>query len=321
MRYGRLGDSGLLVSAVCLGGNSWGAAGRRAWAPFGKEESRPFFRRALDLGINFFDTADAYNDGDSESIVGECLLGYAKRDDVVICTKVGHRLGNGPNDEGLGRKHILKSIDAQLKRLDTDYIDLYLMHLWDRVTPVEETLDALTSVVKAGKVRYIGGSNFPAWVFSEMLVLADLKGYARPVAMQNLYNLVQREEEREMIPLCQAKGVALTPYSPNARGFLAGNAGAGTERAKKDAIAQKQDRRDCDHEILAVLGAIAAAHGKSPAQIAMAWLWAKGITAPVIGATRLYYLDEAAGAVEIKLTGDEIARLEAPYVYRGTAPL
>ena len=321
MKFTQLGRSGLVVSRICLGGNSWGAAGRRAWAPFGKEESRPFFRRALDRGITFFDTADAYNAGESETILGECLLGYAKREDVVISTKVGLKMGEGPNESGLGRKHLMKSIDAQLQRLRTDYVDVYQLHRLDAVTPLEETLAALTDMVRAGKVRYVGGSSMPAWKFARLVALAETRGYARPVAMQNLYNLIQREEEREMIPLCLEAGVGLIPYSPLARGVLAANrargGGGDTERAKKDALAQKVEYRDGDWAIADALRAIAAARGASAAQVALAWLLSKAVlAAPIIGATRLEQIDDAAGAVELVLAADEIVRLEAPYTFR-----
>ncbi|GAB4189754.1 MAG: aldo/keto reductase [Thalassobaculales bacterium] len=316
MKYVTLGRSGLKVSAVCLGGNSWGAAGRRAWAPFGEAESRPFFRRALDVGITFFDTADAYNLGESERILGKCLLEYAPRDQVVISTKVGLKMGDGPNDIGLGRKHLRHAVDAQLKRLGTDYIDVYQVHRLDGVTPLEETMDALSELVKAGKLLYIGGSSMPAWRFAQMIALSEAKGYARPVAMQNLYNLLQREEEREMIPLCLEAGVGLIPYSPLARGVLAG--ARTTERAQKDQIAAKGDLdRDCDRAIVARLGEIAAARGVKPTQVALAWCLAKPVmTAPIIGATQLHYLDEAAAASEMVLTAEEIASLETPYQFR-----
>ena len=321
MKFTQLGRGGPAVSRICLGGNSWGAAGRRAWAPFGKEESRPFFRRALDRGINFFDTADAYNAGESEAIIGECLLGYARRADVVISTKVGLKMGDGPDESGLGRRHLMASIDAQLRRLRTDYVDVYQIHRLDPATPLEETLAALDAMVRAGKVRHVGGSSMPAWKFARIVALTEAHGWARPVAMQNLYNLIQREEEREMIPLCLDSGVGLIPYSPLARGFLAANrargGGGDTERAKKDALAQKVEYRDGDWAIADALRAIAAARNAKPAQIALAWLLAKPVlAAPIIGATRLEQIDDAAGAVEIALTAAEIAALEAPYAFR-----
>jgi aryl-alcohol dehydrogenase (NADP+) len=321
MKYGTLGRTGLKVSRICLGGNSWGAAGRRAWAPFGKEESRPFFRRALDLGINFFDTADAYNAGESETIIGECLLGYARRDDVVISTKVGLKMGDGPNEIGLGRKHLMASIDAQLKRLRTDHVDVYQVHRLDGVTPLAETMQALDDMVRAGKVRYVGGSSMPAWRFAQMIALAEAHGWARPVAMQNLYNLIQREEEREMIPLCLEAGVGLIPYSPLARGFLAANrargGGGDTERAQKDALARNVDYRDGDWMIADTLTRIAAARGVKPVQVALAWLLAKPVmAAPIIGATKIEQLDDAAAATEVALTAEEVAALEKPYAPR-----
>jgi aryl-alcohol dehydrogenase (NADP+) len=316
MKYVTLGRSGLKVSAICLGGNSWGAEGRRAWAPFGEAESRPFFKRALDVGVNFFDTADAYNAGASESILGQCLLGYAPRDQVVISTKFGLKMGKGPNDAGIGRKHLRHAVDAQLKRLGTDYIDVYQIHRLDAVTPLEEVMDALTALVQAGKVLYIGGSTMPAWRFAQMIALAEHKGYARPVAMQNLYNLLQREEEREMIPLCLEAGVGLIPYSPLARGVLAGP--RKTERAREDKQATQNDLfRDSDKAIVGKLVEIAASRNVKPTQIALAWCLAKPVMAsPIIGATKLDYLDDAAAATDITLTSEEIAALEAPYQWR-----
>ncbi len=316
MRYVTLGRSGLKVSAVCLGGNSWGAAGRRAWGALGMEDSRPFFRRALDVGITFFDTADAYNLGVSETIIGKELISFARRDDLVISTKVGLKMGDGPNDRGLGRKHLLKSIDQQLARLKTDYVDVYQVHRLDGYTPLEEVMQTLTEIQRSGKVRYIGGSTMPAYQFAQMCMLAELKGYARPIAMQNLYNLVAREEEREMIPLCLEVGVGLIPYSPLARGFLAANrspnGGGDTERAQKDALAT--GFRPSDFAIAATLRKIADARGAKPTQIALAWLWSKPVmAAPIIGATKLDQLNDAADAVDIKLTPEEIASLEAPY--------
>jgi 1-deoxyxylulose-5-phosphate synthase len=309
MKYVTLGRSGIKVSAICLGGNSWGAEGRRAWAPFGEAESRPFFKRALDAGFNFFDTADAYNLGASETIVGKCLLGYAKREDVVISTKFGLPMGKG-------RKHLRHAVDAQLKRLGTDYIDVYQIHRLDAVTPLEEVMDALTALVQEGKVLYIGGSTMPAYRFAQMIALAEHKGYARPVAMQNLYNLLQREEEREMIPLCLEAGVGLIPYSPMARGVLAGP--RKTERAREDKQATQNDLfRDSDKAIVKKLVEIAASRNVKPTQIALAWCLAKPVMAsPIIGATELGYLDDAAAATDITLTGEEIAALEAPYQWR-----
>lgn len=324
MKHVPLGRSGLMVSRVCLGGNSWGAKGRRGWGAFEIEESRPFFRRALDLGITFFDTADSYNLGRSEEIVGEALLGYARRDDVVISTKVGIRMGARPNEAGVGAKHVMASLDAQLKRLRTDHIDLYQVHRLDPHTPVEEFMSTLDAAVRAGKVRYVGGSTMPAYKFAQMLMLADWRGLARPVAMQNLYNLVAREEEREMNRLCREQGVGLVPYSPLARGFLAANrrreGGGETERSTNDRNVAPGAWRDCDWEIAARLARIAAERGAKPTQVALAWLWSKPeVAAPIIGATRVEQLDDAAQAVGIALSAEEIAALEEPYLWRAPA--
>jgi aryl-alcohol dehydrogenase-like predicted oxidoreductase len=321
MKYVPLGRSGLMVSRICVGGNSWGAAGRRTWSAFGLEESRPFFKRALDVGINFFDTADAYNVGESEKIIGECLVGQVPREEIVISTKVGLKMSDKPNDIGLGRKHLVASLDAQLKRLKTDYIDVYQVHRLDTTTPLEEFMSTLTDMVRSGKVRYIGGSTMPAYKFAQMLMLADWKGYARPIAMQNLYNLIQREEEREMIPVCLEGGVGLIPYSPLARGFLSGTrikgGGGGTERAQKDNHQFTQIYRDSDYAISDRVGAIAKQRGITHSQVALAWMLSKAVMASlIIGATRLEYLDDAAKAVEVALTAEEITSLEAPYAWR-----
>ncbi len=320
MQYRTLGTSGLQVSAICLGGNSWGAAGRRAWGAFGPDESRAFFRRALDVGITFFDTADVYNQGVSETIVGSELLTLVPRHEVVISTKVGIPIGRGPNQGGIGRKYILASIDQQLQRLRTDHIDVYQLHRLDETTPLEEAMATLSELVRAGKVRYIGGSTMPAWRFAEMCMLAECKGYARPIAMQNLYNLIAREEEREMIPACLRFGVGLIPYSPLARGFLAGNRtreGGTTERAQKDAIARKDPYRDCDWAIVDAVTRIATDRGVKPIQVALAWLLSKPVMAsPIIGATQLDYLDDAAAATAIVLSAEEITALEQPYQWR-----
>ncbi len=321
MKYVQLGRSGLTVSRVCLGGNSWGAKGRRAWAGFDASDSAPFFKRALERGINFFDTADVYNFGASETVMGETLMTYAPREEIVISTKVGIKMSDRPNDSGLGAKHLMKSIDAQLKRLKTDYVDLYEVHRLDAVTPVEEFMATLDRIVRSGKVRYIGGSTMPAWKFAQMIAVAERNNFARPVAMQNLHNLIQREEEREMNALCLAEGVGLIPYSPLARGFLAANrskqGGGETERARTDSIVKPGTYRDCDFAIAERVAAIARARGVKPTQVALAWMLSKPVmAAPIIGATQLHYLDEAAAAVDIALTADEIASLEAPYEWR-----
>lgn len=324
MRYLSLGRSGLMVSAICIGGNSWGAAGRRSWAAFGEAESRPFFKRALDLGINFFDTADTYNAGESERIIGKCLLEYAPRDEVVISTKVGIAMGAQPNNSGVGRKHMMKSLDAQLRRLNTDYVDLYQVHRLDAVTPIEEVMQTLSDMVRAGKVRYVGGSTMPAYKFAQMVTLADAKGYARPIAMQNLYSLLQREEELEMNRLCAEAGVGLIPYSPLARGVLAGNRdprgqGGATERAREDAErARRADLfRPCDRQIVEQVVRIAQRRGRKPTEVALAWLLSRpAVVAPIIGTTRLDYIDDAVAALDLTLSAAEIARLERPYRYR-----
>ena len=321
MKYGPLGRSGLMVSRICLGGNSWGAKGRRGWGAFDVDEAKPFFRKALDLGINFFDTADTCNFGRSEEVIGETLLRMVPRDDVVISTKVGIRMADRPNEVGLGRKHLMSSIDAQLKRLRTDHVDVYQVHRLDPHTPIEEVMYSLDRIVRAGKARYIGGSTMPAYKFAQMIMLADWRGYARPIAMQNLYNLIQREEEREMNRLCHEQGVGLIPYSPLARGFLAGNrareGGGETERARTDAVVKPGTYRDCDWQIVERLKTIAAARGATPAQIAFAWLLAKpSMASPIMGATGLEQLESAAKAVDIALDADEIAQLEQPYAFR-----
>jgi aryl-alcohol dehydrogenase-like predicted oxidoreductase len=321
MKYGPLGRSGLIVSRICLGGNSWGAKGRRGWGKFDEAEAPEYFRRALDVGINFFDTADAYNAGRSEEIMGATLLKMARREDLVISTKVGIRMSPVQNDQGTGRKHLMSAIDEQLKRLQTDYIDVYQVHRLDPHTPMEETMYTLDRIVRSGKVRYIGGSTMPAYKFAQMIMLADWRGYARPIAMQNLYNLIAREEEREMNRLCQEEGVGLIPYSPLARGFLAANrsrdGGGATERSKNDVNVTPGTYRDCDWEIAERLKKVAAGKNVSPAQAALAWMLSKPyMAAPIIGATSLDQLTSAAEATEVSLTADEAKLLEEPYQFR-----
>jgi aryl-alcohol dehydrogenase (NADP+) len=321
MKYGPLGRSGLIVSKICLGGNSWGAKGRRGWGKFDENEAPAYFKRALSVGITFFDTADNYNFGRSEEIMGATLMKLARREEIVLSTKVGIRQSEVANDVGTGRKHLMASIDAQLKRLQTDYIDIYQIHRLDPYTPMEETMYSLDRIVRSGKVRYIGGSTMPAYKFAQMIMIADWKGYARPIAMQNLYNLIQREEEREMNRLCEEQGVGLIPYSPLARGFLAANrsrdGGGETERSKNDVQVKAGTYRDCDWEIAARLKKIAAAKGCTPAQVALAWMLSKSyMAAPIIGATGLDQLDSAAKATEIALSSEEVKTLEEPYEYR-----
>lgn len=321
MRYNRVGQSGLVVSAICLGGNSWGAAGRRAWGAFGETESRAFFQQALDSGITYFDTADTYNAGESERIMGATLLKMVPREDVVIASKVGIPLSQKPNDGGLGRKHLMASIDACLKRLGTDYVDIYHIHRLDGVTPLEETLEAFTDMVRMGKIRYFGTSTMPAYRMAQITTLAAAKGYVRPIAMQNLYNLVNREEEVEMIPLCAEAGVSLVPYSPLARGLLAGtrsrDGGGATERAANDSVARAAAIRDSDHATVERLVAMAAEKGVKPSQLALAWLLHKPlVAAPVIGVTRPEHITDAVAATAIELAPAEMAALEEGYVFR-----
>jgi len=309
------------VSRICLGGNSWGAKGRRGWGKFDESEAPAYFKRALDVGITFFDTADAYNAGRSEEIMGATLMKMVKREEFVLSTKVGIRMSPVANDQGTGRKHLMAALDEQLKRLQTDYIDVYQVHRLDPHTPMEETMYTLDQMVRSGKVRYIGGSTMPAYKFAQMIMIADCKGYARPIAMQNLYNLIQREEECEMNRLCNEQGVGLIPYSPLARGFLAGNrskeGGGATERAKNDAQVQAGTYRDCDWEVVERLKKIAAGKNVSPAQAALSWMLSKPyMGAPIIGATSLDQLTSAAQATEITITAEEAKMLEEPYQFR-----
>jgi 1-deoxyxylulose-5-phosphate synthase len=317
MEYVGLGNTGLKVSRICLGCMSYGDKRWREWVITG-EEAREHFGAALEAGVNFFDTADVYSTGVSEEITGRWLGEMASRDEVVLATKVNGPMGPGPNRRGLSRKHILEACDASLRRLKTDFIDLYQIHRWDFKTPIEETLDALDSLVRAGKVRYLGASSMAAWQFSKALYTARERGWHRFVSMQNHYNLVYREEEREMIPLCIDQGVGVIPWSPLARGFLAGNRqadGTGeTLRAKTDEFARDMYFRDSDFAVADAAAAIARERGVTPAQIACAWiLQAPGVTAPIIGATRLNHVKELIAAADIKLNKEEVAALEQPY--------
>ena len=322
MEYVRLGKTGLKVSRICLGTMTYGTPRWRDWV-LDEEASRPFIKRALEAGINFFDTADMYSAGVSEEVVGRALKDFAKRDEIVLATKVYNPMGTGPNDRGLSRKHIMQAIDASLTRLGTDYVDLYQIHRWDNDTPIEETMEALHDVVKAGKARYIGASSMAAWQFAKSLYVCDLHGWTRFAAMQNHYNLVYREEEREMMPLCRAEGIGVIPWSPLARGFLAGNRSTGvtpaekggeTVRAKSDAFAHSLYYQPSDFEVVNRVEEIAKDHGVKPAQIALAWLLVQpGMTSPIIGASKAYQLEEAISALDIKLSDEEIKRLEEPY--------
>ncbi len=318
MEYVNLGDTGLKVSRLCLGMMTYGTPAWRDWV-LDEETSRPLIRRAVEAGINFFDTADMYSRGLSEEITGRALKEFTRREEVVLATKVYFPMGEGPNLGGLSRKHILEAAEASLRRLGTDYIDLYQIHRWDYNTPIEESLAALHDLVRSGKVRYIGASSMYAWQFAKTLYLADLKGWTRFVSMQNHYNLVYREEEREMIPLCLAEGVGLIPWSPLARGFLAGNrardGGGETTRAQSDDFAEKMYYQEADFDVVDQVVALAGAHGVSPAQIALAWLLHQpGVTSPIIGASKMRHLEEAVAALDIALSQEELARLEAPYV-------
>lgn len=317
MQHINLGQSGLKVSRIGLGTLSFGSSKSRPWI-LDEAESRPFIRRALDLGINYFDTSNSYSLGVSEGVVGRALKEMAKRDEVVIATKVYFPMSEKPNDRGLSRKHILASIDASLKRLGTDYVDLYQIHRWDAETPIEETLAALDAVVRAGKARYLGASSMLAWQFAEALHTAGRRGWTRFVSMQNQYNLAYREEERDMIPLCREEGIGIVPYSPLAAGVLTGSRrypGVGdTPRGRNDALVAKYYGEEQCYAIAARVAEVAKKRGVAPAQVALAWLLAQpGLTAPIIGVTRMEQLEQAAGALGVVLADDERAHLEELY--------
>ncbi|MBF9033956.1 aldo/keto reductase [Rhodobacterales bacterium HKCCE2091] len=317
MEYAKLGHTGLEVSRLCLGCMSYshGPTASHGWL-FTADESKPFFHRALDLGINFFDTANAYAGGASEEVIGEVLLKAAKREDVVILTKVFNRMRPGPNGAGLSRKAIMAEIDASLARMRTDYVDVYMIHRWDYDTPVEETLEALNDVVKAGKARYLAASSMWAWQLAKAIGIQKANGWSRFVAMQNHVNLLYREEEREMLPLCADAGVGVIPWSPLARGRLTRPWGAGSEREKSDGYTPKlyAEEVSADEEIVRRVVEIAQARGVKPAQVAMSWLLGKpAVVSPVMGATRTEHLDDAAAAFDLELTQAEIATLEEPY--------
>ena len=318
MQYTKLGRTGLDVSRLILGCMSYGEPGRgnHPWT-LGEAESRPFIRRALDLGINTFDTANVYSDGTSEEIVGRALLGYTSREDVVIATKVHGRMRKGANGAGLSRKAILHEIDASLKRLGTDHVDLYQIHRWDDCTPIEETMEALHDVVRAGKARYLGASSMHAWQFAKAQQVAERNGWTRFSSMQNYLNLLYREEQREMLPLCRDQGVGVIPWSPLARGRLARDWNAASARAETDAFGRTlyAATLDADRKVVETLGTVASRLGLPRAQVALAWvLQQPGVTAPIIGATRLEQLDDAVAALEVKLAPNDVAELEAPYV-------
>jgi len=317
LQYVSLGSAGVKVSRICFGCMSFG--NDNAWK-LELDQARPLVQRAIDLGINFFDTANAYSAGRSEEITGECLKKY--RDDVIIATKVWGRMGNGPNDSGLSRSHILPQIEASLKRLQTDHIDLYQTHRWDYTTPIAETLTTFDDLVHQGIVRYIGASSMFAWQFLTALQTSEKLGLEKFVTMQNHYNLVYREEEREMIPLCRQAGVALIPWSPLARGFLTGKYKRGEtpktvryENERMEGRNYMADRyfRPEDFDVVETAAAVGKEKGVSPSQIGLAWLLHKGVTAPIIGVTKVQHVEEAVEALEVKLDSDDVKRLEAPY--------
>ncbi|WNQ12866.1 aldo/keto reductase [Paenibacillus aurantius] len=318
MEYTKLGNTGLDVSRICLGCMGFGVAERwtHPWV-INEEQSRPIIKQALELGINFFDTANVYSDGTSEEIVGRALKDYANRDQIVLATKVWGRMNKGPNGAGLSRKAIMSEIDKSLKRLGTDYVDLYQIHRWDYDTPIEETMEAMHDVVKAGKARYIGASAMFAWQFLKALNVADKKGWTRFVSMQNHMNLIYREEEREMLPLCREEGIGVIPYSPLASGRLTHDRGETTHRSETDQVQKRKYdvMADADQSIVDRVAELAEKHGAPRAQIALAWLLQKQpVTAPIVGATKTSHLEVAAGALSVKLAPEEIAYVEEPYV-------
>ncbi|MGA1805009.1 aldo/keto reductase [Rhizobium sp. HT1-10] len=319
MEYTRLGNTGLELSRLCLGCMSYGEPdrGSHPWT-LTEEQSRPFIRKAIELGFNFFDTANVYSDGTSEEILGRAVREYSTRDDVVIATKVNGRMKPGPNGAGLSRKAILSEIDASLKRLGTDYVDLYQIHRFDHQTPIEETLEALHDVVKAGKARYIGASSMYAWQFSKMLAVSQANGWSRFVSMQNHLNLLYREEEREMLPLCKAEGIGVIPWSPLARGRLTRDWSAQSDRSETDEIGKglyTRTTEDADRRVAEAVAKIAQEREVPRAQIALAWVLSKSeITAPIIGATKLQHLDDAVAALSVRLTDAEIQALEINYI-------
>jgi len=322
MEYVNLGKTGLKVSRLCLGAMSYGSSTWRPWI-LDEDASRPFVRKALELGFNFFDTADMYSVGMSEQVLGRALKDFAPgRDRIVIATKVYMPMSKDPNHKGLSRKHIMHSIDDSLRRLGTDYVDLYQIHRFDAQTPVEETLRALDDIVRAGKALYLGASSMYGWQLAKLIYTADKMGIARFVSMQNYYNVVYREEEREILPLCRAEGLALIPFSPLARGFVAGNRRkedlGETVRAKSDEFSRWQYYHDADFAIVDRVTEIARKRGVNNAQVALAWvLHQPGITAPIIGATKLHYLDDAVAALSLKLDAEELKFLAEPYQPRG----
>lgn len=318
MDYVKLGQTGMDVSRLCLGCMSYGLPdrGAHAWT-LNEEESRPFIRKALESGINFFDTANVYSDGTSEEIVGRALKEFANRDEIVVATKVHGKMRQGANGGGLSRKAIMTEIDHSLRRLGMDYVDLYQIHRWDPHTPIEETMEALHDVVKAGKARYIGASSMFAWQFLKAQHTAETRGWTKFVSMQNYVNLLYREEEREMLPLCEAEGVGVIPWSPLARGRLTRDWEASSKRSENDAFGRTlyDKTEEADRRVVEAVAEVARERGVPRAQIALAWVLQKSaVTAPIVGATKTHHLDDAVAALSIKLTDEEVRRLEEPYV-------
>src|SRR6516165_1350495 len=322
MQYTKLGNTGVVVSRICLGCMSYGGGEQPPWAmnrdwALGAEEAREHFSAALEAGVNFFDSADVYSVGASEEITGRWLGEMATRDDIVVATKVSGAMGPGANRRGLSRKHIIEACDNSLRRLKMDYIDLYQIHRWDFTTPLEETLDALDNLVRAGKVRYLGASSMAAWQLSKALYTAKEHGWHRFVSMQNHYNLIYREEEREVLPLCMDQGLAVIPWSPLARGFLTGTRkreGGLTTRSEVDTFAKDMYYSEDDFKVADAVAEVAVRRGVTPAQIACAWvLQAPGVTAPIVGATKTQHLKDLLGAADLKLSAEEVEALEKPY--------
>ena len=323
MKYTKLGATGLEVSRICFGCMSFGSKQWREWV-LEEHDARPFYRRAYEHGINFYDTANMYSDGASEILTGKFLAEMAPRDRFVIATKVNFPMGNGPNARGLSRKHIIEQCDASLKRLNTDYIDLYQIHRWDPSTPIDETIRALDDLVRAGKVLYVGASSMYAWQFALALFRADALGATRFVSMQNHYNLVYREEEREMLPFCRTQGIGVIPWSPLARGFLTRprerNEAADTVRARTDEYSRGLYFKDNDYAILDAVLKVSERLGHSPARIALAWLLQQdGVTAPIIGSTTIAHIDDAIAALDVRLDEADMLELESPYLPHNVA--
>jgi aryl-alcohol dehydrogenase-like predicted oxidoreductase len=317
MEQVRLGNTGLKVSRLCLGCMTYGSPDWRPWV-LDREQSKPFFQSAIEKGITFFDTANVYSLGASEEVTGHWLREFARREEIVVATKVHGQMGKGANEKGLSRKAIMAQIDASLQRLGMDYVDLYQIHRFDYETPIEETLEALNDVVKAGKARYIGASSMYAWQFARMLAASDAHGWVRFVSMQPQYNLVYREEEREMLPLCRAEGIGVIPWSPLARGFLAGGRAepkqGNTERARTDEFSPRLYFRDADFKVVDAVTEVAKARDLSNMQVALAWvLRNKAVTAPIVGASKLGHIDDAVSALGVELSDEETHKIEAGY--------